>query len=445
MGEQAHADRLAFLGIDTDVRDRLKRSWALLSPEIPAILEAFYGHVLAQPRLKALFTTEAVLAHAKSAQAKHWERLFSGRFDGDYFESVRRVGRTHHRIGLGPHWYIGGYTFVLDRLGQILMRPQGWLRRPRPDAQAMVGAVQRAVMLDMEFAISIYLEAGEGEKRVALRSMADRVEGELRGAMDGVAFQTARMAETTRAITESAGAVDDEARSVASAAQDALAGTQSVASAADQLSAAVREIGTQANLVREVTGRAVSEGKAAEARISDLSEAVGRVNQIAQLIGAIAAQTNLLALNATIEAARAGEAGKGFAVVAGEVKNLANQTAKATEDISGQISQIQGFRAEAVRAVTAVGNTVSEIDAISETVAAAVEEQAAATSEIARSVAVTAQGAEVVAQRIAVVSERMRASGAHTDALKTVATDVAGGIRSLNDVLVRTVRTAAEG
>ncbi|MBP2300168.1 methyl-accepting chemotaxis protein [Azospirillum picis] len=225
------------------------------------------------------------------------------------------------------------------------------------------------------------------EKQAALLRMAQTVETEASNAVDAVAGQTSQMAVNATRMADSARAVGDNSQAVASAADQALANAQTVAAASEQLSASIREIASQVGASTAMTAGAVEASLRAEETIRHLAEAVARIGEVTDLINDIAGQTNLLALNATIEAARAGEAGKGFAVVAGEVKQLASQTARATDEIEGQIDAIKSTTAQAVNAVRAIAERVRGVEGVSAIVAAAIEEQEAATGEIARNVA----------------------------------------------------------
>lgn len=285
-------------------------------------------------------------------------------------------------------------------------------------------------------------QRAEELKKAALEGMAQKVESETRVAVDEVARQTGEMQVHADAMAMSAALVSTNSQSVAAAATQALQNAETVAAAAEQLSSSIREIASQVSHAGAVSSRAVAKGEATQATIAALSETVAKVSEVTSLIAEIAAQTNLLALNATIEAARAGEAGKGFAVVAGEVKNLAGQTARATEEISRQISAIEAATHSAVDAVGEIGRTIAEMDEISSTIAAAVEEQGAATQEISRNVIQAAEATREVTTRIGHVSDEASQTGDRAATVRGTTAEVATAIADLRASLVRVVRTS---
>ncbi|MDQ2102300.1 methyl-accepting chemotaxis protein [Azospirillum isscasi] len=322
---------------------------------------------------------------------------------------------------------------------------------PGLDRQDEIGAMAKTVETFRQKGIDNQRlrEAQERERReaeaakiAALESMARTVEEETRSAVDRVAERSVSMDSTAQAMASSAETVSTNSQSVAVAAEQALGNAQAVAAATDQLSASIAEITSQVAFSSQISRRAVESGRKTEEVVLSLSEAIGHIGEVATFIQDIASQTNLLALNATIEAARAGEAGKGFAVVAQEVKNLANQTSKSAEEISRQITDLQSMTAGAVEAVQDIGRTITEIDGVASSIASAMDEQGAATSEISRNVGQTAAAAQEVSARIANVSEEAAVTGNRADEVRRVASDVAGSIDHLRQMLVRAVRTA---
>jgi methyl-accepting chemotaxis protein len=225
------------------------------------------------------------------------------------------------------------------------------------------------------------------------------------------------METTAHKMAESAQSVASGAQAVSSGAMEASTNVQTVASATEELNASIGEIGNQVTMSTRVAEEAVSEAERTSQVVTGLANAADRIGQVVTLIQDIANQTNLLALNATIEAARAGEAGRGFAVVASEVKNLAQQTGRATEEIGQQIGDVQESTGTAVTAIQQISSTIKRSHEIAATIASAVEEQSAATKEIARNVEEAAKGTEEVTQNISVVSDAARAS---TEAATTV-------------------------
>ncbi len=296
-------------------------------------------------------------------------------------------------------------------------------------------------------------ERAEGERRAAearqaaVAEMADKVERSARGTVDAISARATEMAREADGMAAAVSQVRDGAEGACAGAREALANVEAVAAATEQLAASVREITQQAARAGTATQRAVSQSEQTQGTIRALSAALGKVEEVVKLIRRIAEQTNLLALNATIEAARAGEAGKGFAVVAGEVKELATQTARSTEDINRHIGEILAGSRQAVDAVEAIGTTIAEICSVSSSIAAAMEEQAAATQEIARNVAGSAAAVSRASERATEVQEAARGAGQLADAVRSGTEQVdhlAAGMRSSLVALVRNSMAEAE-
>ena len=246
-------------------------------------------------------------------------------------------------------------------------------------------------------------------------------------------------------LSEAADMAADRTAGAASASADASANVRDIASAADELSASVSEIDRQVAQSNAIAAKAVNEAERTNAAVAELDEAAGRIGDVVRLITDIAEQTNLLALNATIEAARAGEAGRGFAVVANEVKALAGQTARATEDIRAQIAGMQHATARSIEAIGAIARTIGDIGEISSTIAAAVTEQGAATQEIARSVETAARRTGDTAGEVDAGRRSDRRDPAERAAVGSVAGDlgdVAARIRGQVDEFFQRLRAA---
>ncbi|MGU3536423.1 methyl-accepting chemotaxis protein [Methylobacterium sp. A54F] len=255
-------------------------------------------------------------------------------------------------------------------------------------------------------------EAAAAERRRTMLELAAGFETAVGSIVGRVSSSATELQATAQQMTATATATADQSTTVASAAEEAAANVTTVASAAEELGTSVQEIGRQVSGSADLAQRAVGEADQTATLVHELSEAVARVGDVVQLISTIAAQTNLLALNATIEAARAGEAGRGFAVVAAEVKELANQTARATDEIGGQIGRIQGATGQAVGAIGSITARIREINAVATTISAAVEEQGAATQEIVRNVAEASTGTTNVTTNIAGVAQASEETGA---------------------------------
>jgi methyl-accepting chemotaxis protein len=264
----------------------------------------------------------------------------------------------------------------------------------------------------------------EADRQAALRKMADGFEGSVGKVIETVTSAATELQAASGQMAGTAAQTSSQATAVAASAQQASTNVQTVASATEELASSIKEIAHQVERSQTVSSRAGDEAGNTTTQIKALSDNVGKIGEIVSLINDIAAQTNLLALNATIEAARAGEAGKGFAVVAGEVKGLANQTAKATSEIASQIQAVQEGTDAAVHAIDSISKVIGEMREISSAVAAAVEQQTAATGEIARNVEQAARGTQDVSANIASVEQAARETGAAAEQIRDSAGDL---------------------
>lgn len=398
-------EKLNFLRIDQQTRDSLRGFWTLLEPRLDSILDSFYRHILETSDLRSMIGDTARVTTLKQAQREHWKGLFDGTFGETYSARVRRIGEVHHRIGLNPSRYMGGYCLVLNELTDIAVRHHRFSPR---QLRTVLRSINRAVMLDMDIAITVYQDTMLKEREQRQKRRADLTGAfgqKAEAALSLVMAAATQFSQTAATLQTAANQASGQVSTVVAASDQAAGNVQTVASAAEQLNASIAEITRQVSQSSGIARQAVSRAEETNATVGELSSAAERIGEVIKLIQAIAEQTNLLALNATIEAARAGEAGKGFAVVANEVKSLANQTAKATDEISSQVGAMQSATNSAVTAIKAIGETIIQMDSISTQIASAIEQQQAATTEISRSIAEASRGTREASENINDVGE----------------------------------------
>jgi methyl-accepting chemotaxis protein len=324
---------------------------------------------------------------------------------------------------------IRGMTGAMERLasGDMKVDVPGVGRRDEIGGMAASVQVFKDNMIEAE---RLRNEQKEAEirsletRKAEMRKLADQFESAVGNIIGTVSSASTELEATATSLTKTAATTQQLSTSVAGASEEASSNVQSVATASEELASSVSEISRQVMESSRIAGSAVDQAGKADGRIAELSQAASRIGEVVKLITAIAEQTNLLALNATIEAARAGDAGRGFAVVAQEVKALAAQTAKATDEISSQIGGMQTATADSVMAIKEVSDTIRRISEISSTIAAAVEEQGAATQEISRNVQQAAQGTQEVAANIVDVNRGASETG-------TASTQVLSSAQSL--------------
>ncbi|WP_093567117.1 HAMP domain-containing methyl-accepting chemotaxis protein [Methylobacterium sp. 174MFSha1.1] len=351
-----------------------------------------------------------------------------------------------------------GVTRPIGRLVRVLERmAHGEIEAEIAEARRgdEIGAIGRAVegikaMVAQKAAEQAEVKriadaAAAAERRRTMMMLADGFEQAVGGIVGLVSSSATELQATAGQMTGTATETASQSAAVAAAAEEAASNVGTVAAAAEELGASVAEIGRQVDGSAGLARAAVTEADRTGARVRELSQTVGRIGDVAGLISSIAAQTNLLALNATIEAARAGAAGRGFAVVAAEVKELASQTARATEEIGQQIAAVQSATGETVAAITAITERIREIDTVTVAIAAAVEEQGVATQEIVRNVSQAATGTGEVTGNIAGVAGAAEETGAAATQVLASATELSRQSEHLGAEVARflaTVRAA---
>jgi methyl-accepting chemotaxis protein len=378
MGDMAAVGRAlgadaGFFGLEAEERGLLASMGRLIDRSLPDLSERFYAHLSRWPETRKLLDAHGDLPRLKRQQADHWRLMFQDAGSPAHEARCRAAGEAHLRIGLEPSWYIGAYGVVLS---DLLALVQGALRWRPATARRAVAAVARAVSFDMDRTLAGYglSAAGTAGGAGCGRSLGDFAAALMDRTID-VAMSINESAVANAQMVGQLRAVDHESQSIAAATEETVTGIQ-------EIWARSRDVAALAGEARSVTadgGHTVQQAVArmeqiatavdgAATRVGELSVASERIAEIVSTIEAIAKQTNLLALNATIEAARAGEAGKGFAVVASEVKNLSNQTARATEDIrlridalKAEMGAIVASMEDGTRAVAAGQQAIREV------------------------------------------------------------------------------------
>lgn len=362
----------------------LSAFYHLIADDLMGILDHFYDRISNQPEAARILSAAGNLQRLKEAQKQHWKSLLTMGFSPEYFERARRIGLAHERIGLSPSFYMESYAILSEELFAAAFRRAG--RRGQAQMVQTIGLVNRAIIIDMQVAVSTYFDAETARSQERLDALADTFENSV--------------AASTRSVLDKAGSIIRNASDaathqdtgsgrtvrVARASRDLTERVEAVAAATEELSASQNEVVAAIGRSDDATRRALSSAEETVSQMEELTAAADAIGKVVDLINHIAGQTNLLALNATIEAARAGAQGKGFAVVANEVKNLASQTARATDDIRRQIGAVQAQVARAAQSIESITQVVTDVARNSQDINASVGQQKAALDEINGSV-----------------------------------------------------------